>query len=58
MRCIAWPEDYARYEELIKPESVIIVAGKVDRRSREPNLLSIESIRSIRLTKSSLPRWP
>ncbi len=39
IRCIAWPEDYARYEELIKPESVIIVAGKVDRRSREPNLI-------------------
>jgi len=39
IRCIAWPEDYARYEDLIKPESVIIVAGKVDRRSREPNLV-------------------
>jgi DNA polymerase-3 subunit alpha len=39
MRCIAWPEDYARYEELIKAESVIIVAGKVDRRGREPNLV-------------------
>ena len=39
MRCIAWPEDYARYEELIKMENVIIVAGKVDRRSREPNLI-------------------
>ena len=39
IRCIAWPEDYARYEELIKPENVIIVAGKIDRRSREPNLV-------------------
>ncbi len=39
IRCIAWPEDYARYEELIKTENVIIVAGKVDRRSREPNLV-------------------
>ena len=39
MRCIAWPEDYARYEDLIKTENVIIVAGKVDRRSREPNLI-------------------
>ena len=39
MRCIAWPEDYARYEELIRTENVIIVAGKVDRRSREPNLV-------------------
>jgi len=39
MRCIAWSDDYARYEELIKSENVIIVAGKVDRRSREPNLV-------------------
>ncbi len=39
IRCIAWSDDYARYEELIKPESVIIVAGKVDRRGREPNLV-------------------
>jgi DNA polymerase-3 subunit alpha len=39
MRCIAWPEDYARYEELIRTENVIIVSGKVDRRSREPNLV-------------------
>ena len=39
IRCIAWPEDYARYEELIRTENVIIVAGKVDRRSREPNLV-------------------
>jgi DNA polymerase III subunit alpha len=39
IRCIAWPEDYARFEDLIKPESILIVAGKVDRRSREPNLI-------------------
>ena len=39
IRCIAWSDDYARYEELIKSENVIIVAGKVDRRSREPNLV-------------------
>lgn len=39
IRCIAWPEDYARYEDLIRAENVIIVAGKVDRRSREPNLV-------------------
>ncbi len=39
IRCIAWPEDYARYEEQIKSENVIIVTGKVDRRSREPNLI-------------------
>ncbi|MFN9718436.1 MAG: DNA polymerase III subunit alpha [Planctomycetota bacterium] len=39
IRCIAWSDDYARYEELIKSENVIIVAGKVDRRGREPNVV-------------------
>ena len=39
IRCIAWPEDYARYEEVIRTENVVIVAGKVDRRGREPNLV-------------------
>jgi DNA polymerase-3 subunit alpha len=39
IRCIAWPEDYARYEDVIKSENVVIVSGKVDRRSREPNLI-------------------
>lgn len=39
IRCIAWPEDYARFEELIRTENVVIVAGKVDRRGREPNLI-------------------
>jgi DNA polymerase-3 subunit alpha len=39
IRCIAWPEDYARFEEVIRTENVVIVAGKVDRRGREPNLV-------------------
>jgi len=39
VRCIAWPADYARYELLIKPESIIVVQGRVDRRGREPNLI-------------------
>jgi DNA polymerase-3 subunit alpha len=39
VRCIAWPEDYARYEEVIRSENVVVVAGKVDRRGREPNLI-------------------
>jgi DNA polymerase-3 subunit alpha len=39
VRCIAWPSDYSRYESLIKPESIIVVQGKVDRRGREPNLI-------------------
>ncbi|MBL8814699.1 MAG: DNA polymerase III subunit alpha [Planctomyces sp.] len=39
VRCIAWPEDYARFEDIIKTENVVFVAGKVDRRGREPNLI-------------------
>ncbi len=39
VRCIAWPADYSRYESLIKPESIIVVQGRVDRRGREPNLI-------------------
>ncbi len=39
VRCIAWPEDYARYEELIAAENVVILAGRVDRRGREPNVI-------------------
>ncbi len=39
VRCIAWPEDYARFEDVIKTENVVFVAGKVDRRGREPNLI-------------------
>lgn len=39
VRCIAWPADYSRYENLIKPESIIVVQGRVDRRGREPNLI-------------------
>lgn len=39
VRCIAWPEDYARYDEVIETENVVIVAGRVDRRGREPNVI-------------------
>ncbi len=39
VRCIAWPADYSRYKSLIKPESIIVVQGRVDRRGREPNLI-------------------
>ncbi|MCA9061720.1 MAG: DNA polymerase III subunit alpha [Planctomycetaceae bacterium] len=39
VRCIAWPDDYSRYEEVIKTENVVFVAGRVDRRGREPNVI-------------------
>ncbi|MEZ6124576.1 MAG: DNA polymerase III subunit alpha [Planctomycetaceae bacterium] len=40
IRCIAWPSDYDRFKDLIKTENVIILQGKVDRRSREPNIVA------------------
>jgi DNA polymerase-3 subunit alpha len=39
VRCIIWPDDYARQAELIKPESVILVKGRTDSRGREPNVI-------------------
>jgi DNA polymerase-3 subunit alpha len=39
VRCIIWPEDYARYEEKVVQEAICIIKGKVDRRSREPNVI-------------------
>ena len=39
VRCIMWPEDYNRLGEKVQPEAVVFLKGKVDRRSREPNLI-------------------
>ncbi len=39
VRCIMWPEDYARLGEKVQPEAVVFIKGKVDRRSREPNVI-------------------
>ncbi|MFK7819734.1 MAG: DNA polymerase III subunit alpha, partial [Planctomycetaceae bacterium] len=39
VRCIIWPEDYARYEEDVKVENIRILKGRVDRRGREPNVI-------------------
>ncbi|MAG92948.1 MAG: DNA polymerase III subunit alpha [Planctomycetaceae bacterium] len=39
VRCIMWPEDFARLGEKVVPEAMCFIRGKVDRRSREPNLI-------------------
>ena len=39
VRCIIWPEDYARSEEKVVPEAICIIRGRVDRRGREPNVI-------------------
>ena len=39
VRCIMWPEEFARQGELVQSEAVLYLKGKVDRRGREPNLI-------------------
>jgi DNA polymerase-3 subunit alpha len=39
IRCIMWPEDYAKHGEAVKSEQVGYVRGRVDRRGREPNVI-------------------
>jgi len=39
VRCIIWPEDYARSEDKVVQEAVCIIRGRVDRRGREPNVI-------------------
>lgn len=39
VRCIMWPEQFSRQGDLVKPEAMCFVKGKVDRRGREPNVI-------------------
>src|SRR4029077_12644925 len=39
VRCIMWPEDYARLGENVKSETIGFIEGRVDRRGREPNVV-------------------
>jgi DNA polymerase-3 subunit alpha len=41
VRCILWPEQFAEYGELVKPDSIVAVIGKLDRRngSEEINVI-------------------
>ena len=46
IRCIVWPEQFASYEQLIKPDAIVVVRGAVDKRpgSEEANLIVNEMI--------------
>jgi len=45
IRCIIWPEEYAKYERFIQPEAVLLVRGAIDRRGGdEANLIVNEVI--------------
>jgi DNA polymerase III subunit alpha len=39
VRCLMWPEEFSRLGEKVEPEQVRFVRGKVDKRSREPNVV-------------------
>jgi DNA polymerase-3 subunit alpha len=46
MRCIVWPEQFAQYEEWIKPDAILVIRGAIDKRpgSEEANLIVNEII--------------
>ncbi len=39
VRCIMWPDDYATHGEKIKKDAIILIRGRIDARSREPNVI-------------------
>ena len=39
MRCIMWPEEFAKFGEQVKTETICFIEGRVDKRGREPNLV-------------------
>jgi len=39
VRCILWPDDFATHGEKIKKDAIILIRGRIDARSREPNVI-------------------
>lgn len=39
IRCIMWPDDYARYTEEVVPDALCFIQGRAERRGREPNVI-------------------
>ena len=39
VRCIMWPDDFATHGEKIKKDAIILIRGRIDARSREPNVI-------------------
>ncbi|REJ87008.1 MAG: DNA polymerase III subunit alpha [Planctomycetota bacterium] len=39
VRCIMWPDDFAREGELIETDAIVVVKGRIDSRGREPNII-------------------
>jgi len=46
IRCILWPEDYARHGELVKDDAIVALRGRIDRRGGgdEANLIVNEVV--------------
>lgn len=46
MRCIVWPDQFVVYEELVKPDAIVVLRGAIDKRpgSEEANLIVNEII--------------
>jgi DNA polymerase-3 subunit alpha len=46
IRCIIWPEEFARFEQYVQPDAILVVRGAVDRRGGgdEANLIVNELI--------------
>ena len=39
VRCIMWPDDFAREGEQVQAEAIVLVKGRTDARGREPNII-------------------
>ena len=39
VRCIIWPEDYARYEDVVQTETICLLQGRIDRRGHQQNVI-------------------
>lgn len=44
IRCIAWPEEFLKYGELIQEDAILVIRGVVDRRGGGENLVANEVI--------------
>lgn len=55
VECVMWPDDYARYKELVQDDSICFVAASVERTREEPSLavqkvLTMEEVQKERTT--------
>ena len=39
VRCIMWPDDYATHGDKIKKDAIVLIRGRNDAKSREPNII-------------------